>query len=87
MYKFNKKGIFFYINIFFVLSIWFCIDTNFENILGTPTSSPFFLYHLTIYDNINFFSADIVSIKSIFMFCSGYNFIKDNGFKKSDRIF
>ena len=32
MYKFNKKGISFYINIFFVLSIWFCIDTNFENI-------------------------------------------------------
>jgi len=32
MYKFHKKGLFFYINIFFVLSIWFCIDTNFENI-------------------------------------------------------
>ena len=32
MYKFHKKRLFFYINIFFVLSIWFCIDTNFENI-------------------------------------------------------
>ena len=32
MYKFHKKGLIFYINIFFTLSIWFCIDTNYENI-------------------------------------------------------
>ena len=33
MYKLDKKGLIFYINIFFALSIWFCIDTNFENII------------------------------------------------------
>ncbi len=31
MYKF-KKNFFFYLNIFFISSIWICIDTNFENL-------------------------------------------------------
>ena len=34
MHSFFKKNFNYYINIFFILSIWFCIDTNFENILS-----------------------------------------------------
>ena len=29
--KFKKKELIFSVNILFILSIWFCIDTNFEN--------------------------------------------------------
>ena len=32
MHSFFKKKLIYYINIFFILSIWFCIDTNFDNI-------------------------------------------------------
>jgi hypothetical protein len=58
---FSKKKLIDYISIFFILSLWFCIDTNFENVLGTPTSSPFGYEY-----NINFFFTGIASIKSIF---------------------
>ena len=37
---FSKKKLIDYVSIFFILSLWFCIDTNFENILGKPTSTP-----------------------------------------------
>jgi hypothetical protein len=32
MHSFFKKKLIYYIDIFFILSIWFCIDTNFDNI-------------------------------------------------------
>ena len=32
MHSFLKKKLIYYLNIFFILSIWFCIDTNFDNI-------------------------------------------------------
>ena len=32
MHKFFKKKLIYYINIIFILSIWFCIDTNFEKL-------------------------------------------------------
>ena len=31
---FSKKKLIDYVSIFFILSLWFCIDTNFENILS-----------------------------------------------------
>ena len=35
MHMFSKKKLIDYISIFFILSLWFCIDTNFQNITTT----------------------------------------------------
>ena len=48
---FSKKKLIDYISIFFILSLWFCIDTNFENIsaLGYVYTSKFFsIYDISI---------------------------------------
>ena len=58
---FSKKKLIDYISILFILSLWFCIDTNFENVLGTPTSSSFGYEY-----DIKFFFTDDISIKNIF---------------------
>ena len=58
---FLKKNLIYYINIFFILSIWFCIDTNFENVLGTPSSSPYGYDYM-----VKFFFINDINIKNIF---------------------
>jgi len=58
----SKKKLINYVSIFFILSLWFCIDTNFENILGTPTSTPSGYEY-----NLKFFFIGDISIKSIFI--------------------
>ena len=48
---FSKKKLIDYISIFFILSLWFCIDTNFENIsaFGYVYTSKFFsIYDISI---------------------------------------
>ena len=54
---FSKKKLIDYISIFFILSLWFCIDTNFENI------SPF-----KVVFRSNFFSMNDITIKHIYFF-------------------
>jgi len=54
MHKFLKKKFIYYINIFFILSIWFCIDTNFDNVFP-------------LFSNHNPLKHDI-SIKYFFLF-------------------
>ena len=54
---FSKKKLIDYISIFFILSLWFCIDTNFENILAFKVAF-----------RSNLFSINDITIKHIYFF-------------------
>ena len=54
---FSKKKLIDYISIFFILSLWFCIDTNFENISA-----------FKVVFRSNLFSINDITIKHIYFF-------------------